>query len=149
MTAQELEDFHKGKYLHWGLFLKDQARIDQLIKDAVAKGTYLNPTLVYELGSQTALARESRGRGLYLFRDEKLMAYFPRNLAEGALFKLRAARNFSRDMKNQAAFRFSIRKTGSSFKMPIVVRPVPEEVGCGRRKDHRRHGRSFLGHRRA
>jgi len=31
--------------------------------------------------------------------------------------------------------------------MPTVVRPVPEEVGCGRRKDHRRHGRSFLGHR--
>src|SRR6266851_2456189 len=58
MTAQELEDFHNGKYLHWGLFLKDQARIDPMIKDAVANGTYLNPTLVYELGSQTALARD-------------------------------------------------------------------------------------------
>ena len=104
MTAQELEDFHKGKYLHWGLFLKDQARIDQLIKDAVAKGTYLNPTLVYELGSQTALARDHEVEVYNLFRDEKLMAYFPRNLAEGALFKLRAARNFSTRYENQAAF---------------------------------------------
>src|SRR3989442_12541502 len=32
------------------------------------------------------------------------MAYFPRNLAEGALFKLRAARNFSTRYENQAAF---------------------------------------------
>jgi hypothetical protein len=104
MTAQELEDFHKGKYLHWGLFLKDQARIDPMIKDAVAKGVYLNPTLVYELGSQTTLAHEHEVEVYNLFRDEKLMTYFPQNLAEGAMFKLRAARNFSTRYENQAAF---------------------------------------------
>jgi hypothetical protein len=104
MTPQELDDFHKGKYLHWGLFLKDQARIDPMIKDAVARGAYLNPTLVYELGSQTALAREHEAEVYSLFRNEKLMTYFPQNLAEGALFKLRAARNFSTRYENQAAF---------------------------------------------
>ena len=104
MTAEELDGFRKGKYLHWGLFLKDQARIDLMIKEAVAKGVYLNPTLVYELGSQTALAHEHEVEVYNLFRDEKLMTYFPQNLAEGAMFKLRAARNFSTRYENQAAF---------------------------------------------
>jgi hypothetical protein len=105
MTPQEIEDFHKGKYLHWGLFLKkDDARIDQMIKDAVAKGTYLNPTLVYEMGSQTTLAHDHELEVYNLFRDEKLMTYFPQNLAEGAMFKLRSARNFSERYENQAAF---------------------------------------------
>src|SRR5437879_12300832 len=68
MTAQELEDYHKGKYLHWGLFRKDQARIDQLIKDAVAKGTYLNTTLGYEQGRQTAPDGDDRGTPSNLIR---------------------------------------------------------------------------------
>jgi hypothetical protein len=104
MSPQELDEFHKGKYLHWGLFLKDQSRIDQMIKDAIAKGTYLNPTLVYELGSQTALAHQHEIEIYNLFRDETLMTYFPKNLAEGAMFKMRAARNFSTRYENQAAF---------------------------------------------
>ena len=104
MSPQELDEFHKGKYLHWGLFLKDQTRIDQMIKDAAAKGTYLNPTLVYELGSQTALAHQHEIEIYNLFRDETLMTYFPQNLAEGAMFKMRAARNFSTKYENQAAF---------------------------------------------
>jgi hypothetical protein len=104
MTPQELDDFRKGKYLHWGLFFTDQARIDQMIQDAVAKGTYLNPTLVYELGSQSSLARQHELEVYNLFRDEKLMTYFPQNLAEAAMFKLRAARNFSDRYENQAAF---------------------------------------------
>ena len=104
MTPQELDDFRKGKYLHWGLFFTDQARIDQMIQDAVAKGTYLNPTLVYELGSLSSLARAHEAQVYNLFRDEKLMTYFPQNLAEAAMFKLRAARNFSDRYENQAAF---------------------------------------------
>ena len=104
MTPQELDGFRKGRYLHWGLFFRDQARMDQMIRDALAKGTYLNPTLVYELGSQSALAREHEVEVYNLFRDEKLMTYFPQNLAEAAMFKLRAARNFSDRYENQAAF---------------------------------------------
>lgn len=104
MTPQELDNFRQGKYLHWGLFFKDQARIDQMIQAAVAKGTYLNPTLVYELGSLSALAHAHETQVYNLFRDEKLMTYFPQNLAEAAMFKLRAARNFSDRYENQAAF---------------------------------------------
>jgi hypothetical protein len=104
MTPQELDSFRKGKYLHWGLFFKDQARIDQMIRDAVAKGIYLNPTLVYELGSQSSLARRHEVEVYNLFRDEKLMSYFPQNLAQGAMFKLRAARNFSDRYENQVPF---------------------------------------------
>jgi len=104
MTPQELDGFRKGNYLHWGLFFRDQARIDQMIKDAVAKGTYLNPTLVYELGSLSALASQHEMEVYSLFRDEKLMTYFPKNLAEAAMFKLRAARNFSDRYENLAAF---------------------------------------------
>ena len=58
MTPQELDGFQKGKYLHWGSFLKDKSRIDQMIKDSIARGAYLNPTLVYELGSQSSFARK-------------------------------------------------------------------------------------------
>ncbi len=104
MSPRELESFQKGEYLHWGLFLKDQRRIDQMIKDAVAKGTYLNPTLVYELGSQSALAHKFQIEIQSLFRNEALMTYFPKNLAEGAVYKLQAARNFSRRYENLAAF---------------------------------------------
>src|SRR2546421_11953901 len=42
MSPGELAGFQKGDYLHWGLFLKDQRRVDQFIKDGVAKGVYLN-----------------------------------------------------------------------------------------------------------
>ena len=78
--------------------------MDQMIQDAVAKGTYLNPTLVYEMGSQTALAHDHELEIYNLFRDEKLMTYFPQNMAEGAMFKMRAARNFSERYENLAAF---------------------------------------------
>jgi hypothetical protein len=104
MSPRELEGFQKGEYLHWGLFLKDQRRIDQMIKDAVAKGTYLNPTLMYEMGSQSRLASKFQTELRSLFQNETLMSYFPKNLADGAVFKLQAARNFSRKYENLVAF---------------------------------------------
>jgi hypothetical protein len=104
MTPGELEGFQKGQYLHWGLFLKDQHRIDQEIKDAVAKGIYLNPTLVYEMGSQSSLAPKFQKELRTLFQDESLQTYFPKNLSEGAIYKLQAARNFSRKYENLADF---------------------------------------------
>jgi hypothetical protein len=95
MTAKELEDYQKGEYLHWGLFLKDTARLDEMIRDAVKRGVYLNPTMGYELGSQSALARKHENLTYDLFRDGSLMAYYPDNLAQGSLLKFRAIRNFS------------------------------------------------------
>jgi hypothetical protein len=95
MTPQELENYQRGEYLHWGLFLKDTARIDQMIRDAVQRGVYLNPTMGYELGSQSSLARKHEDLMYDLFRNGALMAYYPQNLADGSLLKFRAIRNFS------------------------------------------------------
>ena len=95
MTPQELQNYQKGEYLHWGLFLKDTARLDEMIRDAVKRGVYLNPTMGYELGSQSALARKHENLMYDLFRDGALMAYYPENLAHGSLLKFRAIRNFS------------------------------------------------------
>jgi hypothetical protein len=56
---------------------------------------YLNPTMGYELGSQSSLARKHENLMYDLFRDGALMAYYPENLAHGSLLKFRAIRNFS------------------------------------------------------
>jgi len=95
MTPEELANYQKGEYLHWGLFLKDGPRMDQMIRDAVQRGVYLNPTMGYELGSQSSLARKHENLMYDLFRDGALMAYYPENLADGSLLKFRAIRNFS------------------------------------------------------
>jgi hypothetical protein len=100
MTAQELENYQKGEYLHWGLFLKDTPRIDGMIREAVQRGVYLNPTMGYELGSQSGLARRHENLMYDLFRDGALMSYYPENLAGGSLLKFRAIRNFSTRHEN-------------------------------------------------
>ena len=104
MSPKELEGFQKGEYLHWGLFLRDQHRIDEMIKEAVAKNAYLNPTLVYELGAQSGLAAKFQAELRNLFQNQDLMSYFPKNLSDGAVYKLQAARNFSRRYENLAEF---------------------------------------------
>jgi hypothetical protein len=95
MTPQELENYQRGEYLHWGLFLKDAPRMEQMIREAVQRGVYLNPTMGYELGSQSPLARRHEDLMYDLFRNGALMAYYPENLADGSLLKFRAIRNFS------------------------------------------------------
>ena len=95
MTPQELENYQKGEYLHWGLFLKDGPRMEAMIREAVQRGVYLNPTMGYELGSQSSLARKHENLMYDLYRNSALMAYYPENLADGSLLKFRAIRNFS------------------------------------------------------
>jgi hypothetical protein len=87
MTPQELENYQKGEYLHWGWFLKDVPRMEQMIREAVQRGVYLNPTMGYELGSQSPLARRHEDLMYDLYRDGALMAYYPDNLADGSLLK--------------------------------------------------------------
>ena len=96
MTPAELENYHKGEYLHWGLFLKDKARIDQLIQGAIQRGgNYLNPTLLYEFSSQTRLALQFEADTYNLYRDSALRTYYPQNLSDGLLAKFRIARSYS------------------------------------------------------
>lgn len=96
MTPAELEDFEKGRYLHWGLFLKDEARVDRIIKESIQQGgIYLNPTLVYAFGSQSSLAHQHELETYNVTRDTALMAYYPTDLAHGLPLRFRAAQNYS------------------------------------------------------
>ena len=69
--------------------------MEQMIREAVQRGVYLNPTMGYELGSQSRLARKHEDLMYDLYRNGALMAYYPENLADGSLLKFRAIRNFS------------------------------------------------------
>lgn len=100
MTPEELHGFQTGKHLHWGTFLKDKARSDALIKESIGRGAYLNPTLVYELGSQSTLARKHENDVYEVYRNPALMTYYPRNLADSLLLKFRAVRTFSNRYEN-------------------------------------------------
>ena len=71
-----------------------------MIKESIGRGAYLNPTLVYELGSQSTLARKHEGDVYDVYRNAALMTYYPRNLADSLLLKFRAVRTFSNRYEN-------------------------------------------------
>ena len=100
MSPQEHEDFQKGKYLHWASFIRDWPRLEQLIREAVQRGAYLNPTLQYELGSLSALAAQHEEEMYQVYRDPFLMAYFPQSISDSLLQKQRQIRNFSSRYEN-------------------------------------------------
>jgi len=96
MTPEEAENFQKGQYLHWGLFLKDAGRMDSLIRELIRHGTtYINPTLLYEFGSQAHAAAQFETDTYNVYRNQALMTYYPKNLADGLLTKFRTTRSFS------------------------------------------------------
>ena len=68
------------------------------------RGIILNPTLVYELGSQSPSAHKHEMEVYDLFRDRNLMTYFPEDRADGALYKWRSVRNFSTKYESPVAF---------------------------------------------
>ena len=94
MTPQELEDFKQGRFLHWASYLTLGNRLDEMIRKAVARGVYLNPTLIYEWGSLSpnALQREQEG---YLLLSNPDLSYFPQNLAEMLLHRHRQIKDHS------------------------------------------------------
>ncbi|MSO19836.1 MAG: hypothetical protein EXQ56_05120 [Acidobacteria bacterium] len=96
MTPEEAENFREGQYLHWGLFLKGGARMDSLIQEVIRHGTaYINPTLLYEFGSQANMAAQFETDSYNIYRNPALMTYYPKNLADGLLSKFRTTRSFS------------------------------------------------------
>jgi len=96
MTPEEARNFQEGKYLHWGLFLKRSDRMDSLIREAIQHGTtYINPTLLYEFGSQAKAASQFETDTYNVYRDPDLVTYYPKNLADGLLAKFRTTRSFS------------------------------------------------------
>lgn len=96
MTPEEVDKFQKGDYLHWGLFFKDPAKMDALIKKAIQSGAnYINPTLLYEFSAETPYARQFEADTGDIYKNAALMTYYPKNLADGLLIKFRIARSFS------------------------------------------------------
>ena len=87
MSPQELDEFQRGQHLHWAPFFRDWPRLDQMIREAVDRGAYINPTFLYELGSLSALAAQHEQEDYLLYSNPRLMAYYPKNVAESLLYK--------------------------------------------------------------
>ena len=100
MSPQELDEFQRGQHLHWAPFFRDWPRLDQMIREAVDRGAYINPTFLYELGSLSALAAQHEQEDYLLYSNPRLMAYYPKNVAESLLQKHRQIRSFSGKYEN-------------------------------------------------
>ncbi|MGY8813813.1 MAG: amidohydrolase family protein [Gammaproteobacteria bacterium] len=95
MTDQELEEFQNGEHLTWATFMTGRwEQLDTIIKEAVEKGAYLNPTLTYEWG---AMSKDAARRELddYKVISDPDLSYFPTSVAKSLLAKHRQIKNFS------------------------------------------------------
>ena len=100
MSEAELKDFQEGDYLTWATFMNGNwPRLDEIINDAVNKGVYVNPTLVYEWGGMSQDADRRELDDYSLLRNPDLV-YFPENIARSLLAKHRQIKNFSRRFEN-------------------------------------------------
>jgi hypothetical protein len=95
MNPKEYEDYRKGKYLHWGTFLRPPDKINQMIRDAVQRNVYLNPTMVYGLSSLSSVADKYEQLIYNTYKSGALMTYYPQNLADGLLLRIRSVWNYS------------------------------------------------------
>ena len=100
MSPKEHEEFQQGRYLHWSTFLRDWAKLEQMIQETVQRGAYLNPTLTYELGSLSTHAAKHEQEIYELNSDPFLRGYYPQNIAQSLLQKQRQIRNFSGKYEN-------------------------------------------------
>jgi len=101
MSSAELEAFQRGEYLTWATFMTDRwDQLDKMINDAVAAGTYLNPTLIHEWGGMSARA-DKRELEEYRVASNPRLVYYPDrtapggNIKESLLAKHRQVKNFS------------------------------------------------------
>jgi hypothetical protein len=94
MSPQELEDFKKGRFLHWATYLKEGKQLDQMIDRAVRRGVYLNPTLVYEWGSLSPKVKQ-REQEVYVLLSNPDLSYFPKTQGEVLLRLQRQIRSYS------------------------------------------------------
>jgi len=92
-------------------------------------GAYLNPTLVYELGSQSSLARKHENDVYDVYRNAALMTYYPRNLADSLLLKFRAVRTFQTAMKIRYRWPTWHPRTCRDSKMPSACPRNSPSVG--------------------
>ena len=94
MSPSELRAFQEGKHLTWATFVSDWSGQEKMIRDTIARGGYLNPTLHYEWGGMSARAHERELEDYVLLSSPELV-YFPRNIMGSLLYKHRQIKNFS------------------------------------------------------
>jgi hypothetical protein len=94
LSPAELEEFQAGRYLHWSLFIRDWSQMETWMREAIARGAYMNPTLVYELGSLSAHAARHEREIVELNQNPSLAVYYPQNISQSLLQKQRQIRNF-------------------------------------------------------
>ncbi len=94
MSAQELEDFEAGRFVHWASYLEKGDRLDQLIDKAVRRGVYLNPTLAYEWGSLSPKSNQFE-KEIYALLSNPDLSYYPSNRADQLLLRLRQIKTYS------------------------------------------------------
>jgi hypothetical protein len=94
MSPADLKAFQEGKYLTWATFVSDWGRQEQMIRDTIARGGYLNPTLHYEWGGMSARAKDREIEDYLLLSSPELL-YFPKNITGSLLYKHRQIKNFS------------------------------------------------------
>ena len=58
MSPQELRSFQEGRSLTWATQLNDWSKLDAMIADGARRGSYLNPTMIYEWGGLSRRAAE-------------------------------------------------------------------------------------------
>jgi hypothetical protein len=100
LSPAELEDFKRGRNLHWSLFIKDWPRLEGWMREAIARGVSINPTLTYELGSLSAHAARHEREIYAVNQHPSLAVYYPSNIAGSLLQKQRQIRNFSGKYEN-------------------------------------------------
>ena len=99
MSPADLRDFQQGKHLTWATFVSDWGRQDEMIRDTIARGGYLNPTLHYEWGGMSARAKARELEDYGLLSSPELV-YFPKNIMGSLLYKHRQIKNFSSRYEN-------------------------------------------------
>jgi hypothetical protein len=100
LSEAELRAFQDGEYLTWATFMTDRwDQLDKMIEDAVDRGVYLNPTLVYEWGGMSKRSDLRELDDYKVLRNPDLV-YFPENIAKSLLAKHRQIKNFSRRYEN-------------------------------------------------
>lgn len=100
MTKEELSGFQRGEDLTWATYMTGRwDPLGKMIKEAVAKGVYLNPTLVYEWGGMSAGADRRELQEYRLISNPDLV-YYPENIARSLLAKHRQIKNFSSRYEN-------------------------------------------------
>jgi len=94
MSPDELKGFQDGKMLTWATRLNDWPKLDAWMADAIRRGVYMNPTMLYEWGGLSRRAQQREFEDYQLISNPDLV-YFPRNMSDSILARHRQIKNFS------------------------------------------------------